>query len=98
MGRNGVALLASWDNPSVEEGGWGCRGGGAALLPSPILSGSPRNLGAASAGLGDLTRAPGLGAMAKVEKRWAPRTGSPTAFKFSGWGWEVSRVQGKLLA
>lgn len=33
MGRNGVALLGSWDNPSTQEGGWGCGGRGAAFLP-----------------------------------------------------------------
>lgn len=79
MGRNGVDLLASWDNPSTEESGWGCGGGRAALLPPPIQSRGLGNHGAASTGLRGLTWGLGLEVMAGAKEKWGPRTGSPTA-------------------
>lgn len=52
--------------------------------PSPFQKPEePRGSGH-PAGLGDLTWAPGLGAMAKAEKRWGPLSNSLAG------GWEVS--------
>lgn len=77
MGRNGVALLASWDNPSPEKGGWGFRGRGDALLPPLILSRGQQSsihlFRWSDMGFG-------LGVMARAEERWGPRTGSPILF------------------
>lgn len=77
MGRNGVALLASWGNPSAERGGWGFGGRGAALLPPFSCPGAR---GAASICLCGLTWGFGLGVMARAEERWGRRTGGPLPF------------------
>lgn len=70
MGRNGVALLASWDNPSAEKGGWGFGGRGAALPPPLILSRGQRSSIRLSR-WSDLGL--GLGVMARAEERWGAK-------------------------
>lgn len=92
MGRNGVALLASWDNTSKEKAGWGCRGGETALLPPHTSSICPRKLSRVHR-LGGLTCGLGLGVLTKAEARWKLQTSSPTLSSFLAgleWGIGVS--------
>ena len=75
MGRNGVSLLASRDNPSVEEGGWGCGGQRGCPCPSPSCPGARGTSGHLP------LRWPDLGPRALgAEEKWGLRTDSAFSF------------------